>query len=71
MKIKEYINKHEESISAFAAKANVDRQVIYRAFAGSQIHLEKALAIVKASDGLVTLEDLLSKESKEFLAKIE
>ena len=58
MKLKAYLDKYDESQSAFARRIGVKQQAISQIVAGGGCHTNTADAIIDGTGGLVTLKDL-------------
>jgi hypothetical protein len=58
MTLDEYLRQTGESARAFAKRSGVARPILARIKAGGGCHATTALAIIKATDGQISLEDV-------------
>jgi hypothetical protein len=65
MRLAEYLDTFDQSRNGLAKRAGIQRDTIERLLEGHGCRLVAAHALVKATDGLVSYEDLLPPESDE------
>ncbi len=59
MKLREYLAERQESAYAFSRRSGLPQVTVHRYVNGAGASLRNGLIVHEATDGLVTLEDLL------------
>lgn len=62
MKLKTYIYETEMTTKEFARKAGVDYQILCKVMRGENVHWTTIQAIVKATEGSVSYQELETKK---------
>jgi DNA-binding transcriptional regulator YdaS (Cro superfamily) len=63
MKLQDYLNERKVNVSAWCKEADIPQPVISRFLAGIRgVSLRTALKIEAATDGAVTVEDMVKQE---------